>query len=1020
VAGTTRSPVLIGRDDDLAGLDEMLLEAAAGQPGVVIVAGEAGIGKSRLLSELIERADGRGGRALVGGCLDMAGGGIPFLPLLEALRGLNRSLSPERAAQLLGPARGDLAGLLPEFGGHGEADVSDAAATFPPGGGVARAHLFEVVLGLLDRLSAETPVLLLFEDVHWIDRASRDLVTFLARNLSRERVLLVLTLRTDDVAVSDPTRAWLAELERGPRVRRFALERLDRTAVARQIEAIAGSRPSTRDVERVWSRSDGNPFFVEELLSAHGRADGDHAPPTLTAILAARLHGSSPAAQEVIGALAVAGRPAGEALLAAVAGRPEADLIGPLREGLDRQILVMDRVERTYRFRHALLREVAEDELLPAELRTLHRQYAEILSKRSDLGDPSPAGAAAELAHHWDAAGRPNEAYLASISAAEAAGSVGAHAQALRHYERALALLPAISADIVVDRVDLLRHATDAADLASEIPRAMALARAALELIDEAADPTVAGLLHSRLGYLIWVGGDGPGGLLHHLEAERLVPVEPPTPERARVLGALGGALMGLGRYRESLRICEAAIACAVAVGARSEEARARNMLGSDLVALGRVAEGLPELERSRELAAAAGPPEMLVVAHHNYALNLAQAGRLEDALAEATAGREAARRLGLERRYGPDLAALTGDVLLRLGRWDEAETTTLEGLDLDPAGQGTVYLCAVRGRFHALRGAGDAARESFDTAEGLAVGDVDPHLAAFIAGGRAELLLADDEPGAAAEVVKAGLQGPLDDPDPYAAVPLLALGLQAAAELADVGRAVRDDEAVQRAIALARPWLEMAAGLSDQTVDPVLGPLLDVVHAEAARLAGRGDPVLWLAAAARFDALPQPYLAAYARWRAAEAELRARGTRGEATEPLLLAHEAAARLGAVPLRRRIERLAVRARIDLVRAPADLPSALRPSRISEDGRSLEAARPAGLSAREVEVLRLVAQGLSNGAIAERLFITRKTAGVHVTHILDKLGVANRVEAAMVAARLGLAGTEAGSEDDGGR
>jgi DNA-binding NarL/FixJ family response regulator len=121
-----------------------------------------------------------------------------------------------------------------------------------------------------------------------------------------------------------------------------------------------------------------------------------------------------------------------------------------------------------------------------------------------------------------------------------------------------------------------------------------------------------------------------------------------------------------------------------------------------------------------------------------------------------------------------------------------------------------------------------------------------------------------------------------------------------------------------------------------------------------------------------------------------------------------------------VPLRRRIERLAVRARIDLVRAPADLPSALRPSRISEDGRSLEAARPAGLSAREVEVLRLVAQGLSNGAIAERLFITRKTAGVHVTHILDKLGVANRVEAAMVAARLGLAGTEAGSEDDGGR
>ena len=271
----------------------MLLEAAAGHPGIAVVAGEAGIGKSRLLAELIERADERGGRSLVGGCLDMAGGGIPFLPLLEALRGLNRSLSAERSAQLLGPARRDLAGLLPEFGDHGQPDVTGADATSSPGGGVAQAHLFEVVLGLLDRSSAETPVLMLFEDVHWIDRASRDLVTFLARNLSRERVLLVLTLRTDDVAVLDPTRAWLAELERGPRVRHFALERLDRAAVARQIEAIAGSRPSARDIDRVWSRSDGNPFFVEELLSAHGQASGDHAPPTLTAILAARLHGSS-------------------------------------------------------------------------------------------------------------------------------------------------------------------------------------------------------------------------------------------------------------------------------------------------------------------------------------------------------------------------------------------------------------------------------------------------------------------------------------------------------------------------------------------------------------------------------------------------------------------------------------------------------------------------------------------------------------------------------------------------------
>lgn len=1006
MAGTTRSPVLIGRDDDLAELHGMVQEASAGSPWIAVVVGEAGIGKSRLLRDVARLVVERGGRSLVGGCLDMGGGGIPFLPLLEALRGLHRSLPPDRSAELLGPARWDLSALLPELApGAGDPRPSNAASG-PSGEGVAQARLFEVVLGLLDRLSRHGPVLLLFEDVQWIDRASRDLVTFLARNLTSERVLLTLTLRTDEVSAPDPVLAWLAELERGPRVRRIALERLDRDSVARQIEAISGSRPSATDVERIWSRSDGNPFFVEELLAVDGSVRADQAPRTLTAMLATRLYDASAAARALIGTLAVAGRPAGEELLGHVIDRADVDLISALREGLDRRILEMDRAQGTYRFRHTLLREIAEEALLPSESRALHQRYADTLSAHPELADPSPAGAAAELAHHWDSAGRPAEAYLASVEAAAAAEAVAAHAQALRHYERALALAPIVSASIDVDLVSLLRRAADAADLAYEVRRAMELARAALELVDEATDPTAAGLLHSRLGRLTWVSGDGPGGLLRHREAERLVPAEPPTPERARVLGALGGALMGLGRYQESRGVCEAAIACAVAAGARSEEARARNMLGSDLVAIGQVEAGLGELERSRELASAVGPPEMLVVAHHNYALNLAQAGRLEEAFTEASSGREAARRLGLERRYGLDLAALTGDVLLRVGRWDEAHAIMLEGLDLDPAGRGTVYLSAVRGRLHALRGEREAALARFDTAVGLAVGDVDPHLAAFIARGRAELLLGEDEPQAALEIVEAGLHGLRDDSDPYAAVPLLASGMEAAAELADAGRATRDEDAVRRAIDSARPWREMANGLVDRRGDAVLGPLLDLASAEATRLEGVTDPGVWLAAADRFDALPDPYLAAYARFRAAEAELRTRGIRSDAARPLVKAHASVRRLGAEPLRRRIEALAVRARIDLAPSETTRPSAVVPDAAPEP------MRPSGLSMREVEVLRLVAQGLSNGEIAERLFITRKTAGVHVTHILDKLGVANRVEAAMVAARLGLAEPDA--------
>ncbi len=991
----------------------MLAEAAAGRPSVVIVEGEAGIGKSRLLAELGRQASERSHWVLVGGCLDMAGGGVPFLPLAEALRGLSRSTPPERLEAHLGPARFELAALLPELWPAEASPRSDPIPAAATTGAGPAARMFGVVLSLMGRLGAEAPVLAVFEDVHWIDRASRDLVTFLCRNLTHERVLLVLSVRTDDLTPADPTAAWLAELERQPRVHRIGLDRLDRAGVAHQIEAILGSRPSPGLVERIASRSDGNPFFVEELLAAENA--GGAAPRTLEAILAARLAGLSPSSAEAVAALAVAGRPAEETLLRTVLDRPETEVRAALREAIDRQVLELDRSRGAYRFRHALLADVARTGLLPGERRSLHERYAETLASRPELADASPAGAAAELAHHWDAADRVDEAYRASLDAAAATESVAAHAQALRHYERALELFDRASPGVATDRLGLLRRAADAADLASEIPRAMELVAAALAMVDEAADPTLCGLLHGRLGYLTWASGDGPGGLHHHLEAARLVPADPPSVERARVLGGLGGALMGVGRYAESREICESAVACAVATGARSEEARARNMLGSDLVALGDVAEGLEQLERSRRIAAEAGPPEMLIVTHHNYALNLAQAGRLEDALAEADAGREQARRAGLERRYGPDLAALATDVLIRLGRWDDAAAVATEGLDLDPAGLGTVYLSAVRGRLHALRGEWEEATERFEIADRLAAGDVDPHLAAFVARGRAELLLGAGDPGGALTAVQKGLSGLGSTPDAYAAVPLLMLGLQAAADLGELCRASRDADGLARATDAGGALSASVLDLDARRADPVLGPLIDLALAEGERLEGRAEPARWMAAAERLDELPDPYLAAYARFRGAEAELRSRGVRGGRAEHLAAAHAAATRVGAGPLRRSIEELALRARVALAPMPAEP---------APDGGSAESGAPvpatpgvAGLSAREVEVLRLVALGQSNGEIAERLFITRKTAAVHVTHILDKLGVANRVEAAMVAARLGLA-APADGEDRG--
>lgn len=436
----------------------MLGEAAAGRPSVAIVEGEAGIGKSRLLAEMGRRAGERGHWILLGGCLDMAGGGVPFLPLVEALRGLSRSTPPERLDALLGTTRPELARLLPELGPAEGSRQGAPAPAVTVGDAGAAARMFELVLSLLGRMGAEAPVLAVFEDVHWIDRASRDLVTFLCRNLTNERVLLVLSVRADALSSADPTLGWLVELERQASVNRIELERLDRAGVARQIEAILGSRPGPGLVDRITTRSDGNPFFVEELLAAD--ATGRPAPRTLSAILGARLAGLSASAAEVVRVVAVAGRAADETLLRTVLGRPETEVRVALREAIDRQVLEMDRSGGTYRFRHALLAEVAQGGLLPGELRSLHERFAETLASRPDLADTSPAGAATDLAYHWDAAGRVDEAYLRAIDAAMAAESVAAHAQALRHYERALELFDQASPGVANDRLSCVARLT--------------------------------------------------------------------------------------------------------------------------------------------------------------------------------------------------------------------------------------------------------------------------------------------------------------------------------------------------------------------------------------------------------------------------------------------------------------------------------------------------------------------------------------------------------------------------------
>src|SRR3954453_12905711 len=420
---TTRvsSARFVGRASELAELEAALLDAAAARPSLAFVAGESGMGKTRLLAELEVHAADRGVRVLRGDCVEVGDGELPYAPLVGVLRPLARDGDPALDTLSAG-VRAELARLLPALG-SGEAPP-------PPDEGAGQGRVFEALLALLDALGAETPVLLAVEDVHWADRSTRAFLAFLARSLASERVLAVATYRSDELHRRHPLRPLLADLERDMRVRRVELAPLGRDELAEVLEGILGSEPAPDLVARLLARSEGNPLFLEELLA--GGLDGRGSlPGTLRDALMVRIERLDDEAQEVLRALAVGGR-LDHDVLADVTGLGAPALPDPLRQASPGHIVVADDDGRLL-FRHALLREVVEEDLLPGERASLHRSLARALA-----APPGADGAqrAARIAHHPAASGDRAAALASSVRAAAAAEDVHAYGEAASLLER--------------------------------------------------------------------------------------------------------------------------------------------------------------------------------------------------------------------------------------------------------------------------------------------------------------------------------------------------------------------------------------------------------------------------------------------------------------------------------------------------------------------------------------------------------------------------------------------------------
>ena len=998
MAGTVTSSRFVGRTAELGRLEAAVADADGGEPLTLCVGGEAGVGKTRLVARFAGQVRERGGHVLLGGCIELAETALPYAPVAQALRGLGRGLEPAALDELVGPGRSLLARLLPELGPDEESTSA---------GPWGQARLFQALLALLERLADRSPTVLVIEDLHWADHSTLDLLAFLHRNL-QAGLLLMLTYRSDELHRRHPLRPFLAELDRSGRAERLEVGPFDRVEVAELLAGILGRRPDDDLVEQVYRRSEGNAFFAEELLAAtrQGANNGPSLPPGLENLLLSRVQGLPEDAQATLRLVAAAGGRVEHELLAAVSALPEADLLAALRAAVAHQVLVPDPTTETYAFRHALTQEALYAELLPGERARLHAAFARVLADRSQLAAPDRVAAPARLAYHWIRAHEPARALPAAVEAGLQSQAAYGFADAQRHFELALELWDQVAdADehLGLDRAAVLEHAADSAYLAGDPNRAITLTRAALANVDPVADPVRAGLLHARLGgYLRATGGEGASA--EYEAGVRLVPASPPRAERAQVLAASGEALISQGRYRESRALCEEAIAIAGQVGALAEQVDARRALGVDLAFLGDLEAGVEQLAEARRIAEAVGKVDQVARAYATLAGLLETFGRLEAAAELALEGAEVAAGQGLGRWHGPFLTATAARALFALGHWDEAEALLdrAAGRVAPELAATRVYIHTARSQLDLARGRAAAAAEQLAVArEAYAQTLTQPWFATPLFVATAELALLEGRLADADSAVAEGLR--VAGPDPGSGAWLYALGVRAAADRAELARARRDDEealeARQAGDALAAKFhARLSPEGTDGTVPtPPTEALAALCEAELARLDGQTDPGLWEAAAKAWERLGEPYPIAYVRWRQGEALLLG-GFGREQVEPLLrAAHQTAVELGAAPLRAELAALARRGRLDLGTAAAATPAAEPPSPLDS----------LGLTVREQEVLALVAMGRTNGQIAETLFISPKTATVHVSNILAKLGVRNRVEAATVAHRLGI-------------
>jgi DNA-binding CsgD family transcriptional regulator len=953
-------PRFIGREEELLWLQERLEEARRGRGDLVLIGGEAGIGKSRLIAELTIRAQQAEIRVLIGRC-SLFEAALPYAPFIEAFRGLLANRAPSEVASTLGPYAPELVKLLPEVA-HRLLGIHLHPAPSPP---EEKSRLFESLYQVLRRIAVEAPLIVIVEDLHWADPASLELLHYLARRLRGDRWLLLATYRPEESGSSETLGRLRHELSRERLAQELLVKSLGAGETGALLNEVLGSlAPASQALaEWIFHSGEGNPFFTEEIVRALVESSDEHVArldpgalaaanvaPSIREAILARLQSLSPESRAVLAAAAVLGRTFDlETLQIACALHGDA-FTPPFMALLSLHLIRADRVPMQYGFRHHLIREVVLQSLPPDGRRMLHGRVAELLEGRTN-----PAAPPQLLAYHFNEARDRNKTARYALAAAAAAAAVYAHEEAARHYTTTLDALPDGDSPTHVETAeglgDALFHAGQLGDAARAHVRMLAHAQA-LGMLGDAARA------YRKIGRAQNEETPGKGFDAWEKALAILAEIDDPR-EEAMIREQAGKVAYILGQYERGLAESTAAIAAAERAHDPSALSRAHKSLGVNLHALGRRDAARAHMEQALMLARRADDLEAEL-----KALNDIGALAIEDA--DFRRAREALEDgKNLVDKVGPIpslLLPIRGLAKLALaeGKWDEVEVLSRDLEARLRSGDEHHWPFVFVAQLHAvvltLRGRRDEAEALLGEARAAAE---TAHGRAVIGGVMARLHLQQGNPAAARSALAQALD--LQGMPEATRVELLLLG-------ADVSlRLGQPDEAGEFADAAVR----LAAPL--RYFDAAVARVQGLIAAQAGRL----DEAItrYVAGLEKPSTEAQPYEGALLRHYLGLSYLRrgGPGDRSRARTQLREALKTFDGLGAEPdaaaTREALQRLGGRARGGGV-----------------------------LTEREGEVLALLAEGLSNAAIAGRLFISERTAEVHVGNILSKLNVESRGQA----------------------